>query len=216
MSSQILEKPEKTESFDAPPAVVNRSYATFEDYLAQSSDTRQSEWIDGEIINMPGASYEHQTLSKFLVTILNLFVTQKNLGEIVYSPFAMKLESQRRGREPDILFIGKEKTHLIKKNYLDGAADLAIEIVSPESVGRDRGEKFVEYEAAGIREYWLIDPERRQAEFYRLNDDGFYRLVGTPDGAFSSEVLPGFFLRVEWLWRETLPTIDALRELKLI
>lgn len=46
------------------------------------------------------------------------------------------------------MFIGKEKTHLIKKNFPDGAADLAIEIISPESVGRDRGEKFVEYEAA--------------------------------------------------------------------
>ncbi len=197
-------------------AATNRGYVTFEEYLEQSSDTRICEWIDGEIITMPGASFEHQTLSKFLVTILNLFVTQKDLGEIVYSPFAMKLESQRRGREPDILFIGKEKIHLIKKNYLDGAADLAIEIISPESIGRDRGEKFIEYESAGIREYWLIDPERKQAEFYRLNAEGFYQLIQTPEGVFQSEVLPEFFLRVEWLWQAQLPTLQALKELNLI
>ena len=51
----------------------------------------------------------------------------------------MKLEEQRREREPDILFVGKERKHLFKKTYLDGAADLAVEIISPESIGRDRG-----------------------------------------------------------------------------
>jgi len=193
-----------------------RGYVTFEEYLEQSSDTRQCEWVDGEIITIPGASFEHQNINSFLITVLRLFVDRKDLGVVVVSPFAMKLESQRRGREPDILFIGKEKTHLIKKNYLDGAADLAIEIISPESVGRDRGEKFVEYEAAKIEEYWLIYPERRQVEFYRLNSDGFYQLAPIPEGVFQSEVLPEFFLRVAWLWQEPLPTIAALKELNLI
>ncbi|MBA4185242.1 MAG: Uma2 family endonuclease [Acidobacteria bacterium] len=197
-------------------ATLNRGYVTFEEYLEQSSDTRICEWVDGEIINMPGASFEHQNINSFLITVLRLFVDRKDLGVVVVSPFAMKLESQRRGREPDILFVGKEKTHLIKKNYLDGAADLAIEIISPESVGRDRGEKFVEYEAAKIKEYWLIYPERRQVEFYRLNSDGFYQLAPTPEGVFQSEILPEFFLRVAWLWQEPLPTIAALKELNLI
>lgn len=165
---------------------------------------------------MPGASFEHQNLSGFLLTVMRFFVEKNDLGIIVTSPFAMKLETQRRGREPDILFVGKDRRHLFKKTYLDGAADLAVEIVSPESIGRDRGEKFVEYEAAGIKEYWLIDPERRQAEFYRLSSDSFYQLISTPDGVFRSQVLPDFFLRVEWLWQETLPTLQVLKELNLI
>ncbi len=105
---------------------------------------------------------------------------------------------------------------LIKETYLDGPADLAVEIVSPESVGRDRGEKFIEYEAAGIPEFWLIDPERRRAEFYELSADGLYHLAAVPEGICHSKILPGFFLRVEWLWRSPAPTIEALRELKLI
>jgi Uma2 family endonuclease len=165
---------------------------------------------------MPGASFEHQTLSDFLLKVVSFYVETNDLGLVISSPFAMKLESQRRGREPDILFVSKERKHLFKKTYLDGAADLAIEIISPESVGRDRGEKFVEYEAAKIREYWLIDPERRQVEFYRINSEGFYQLVVIPEGIFQSEVLPGFFLRVAWLWQEPLPTIAALKELNLI
>ncbi|MGI8495117.1 MAG: Uma2 family endonuclease, partial [Pyrinomonadaceae bacterium] len=69
---------------------------------------------------------------------------------------------------------------------------------------------------AKIREFWLIDPTRRQAEFYHLNDEGFYRLADVSDGIFRSKVLPGFFLRVEWLWETNLPTVGALKELKLI
>ena len=147
---------------------------------------------------------------------MNLYVESKDLGIVLSSPFAMKLDAQQRGREPDILFVIKDRLHLFKKTYLDGAADLAVEIISPESIGRDRGEKFVEYEAAKIREYWLIDPERKQAEFYRLNSDGFYQLISTPEGVFKSEVLPEFFLHVKWLWQESLPTITALKKLNLI
>lgn len=197
-------------------AATNRGYVTFEEYLEQSSDTRICEWVDGEVITMPGASFEHQTISDFLLKVVGFYVESKNLGLVISSPFAMKLEAQRRGREPDILFVSKERQHLFKKTYLDGAADLAIEIISPESVGRDRGEKFIEYESAGIKEYWLIDPERKQAEFYRLNAEGFYQLTTMPEGIFRSEVLPAFFLRVEWLWEKQLPTLQALKELNLI
>ena len=112
--------------------------------------------------------------------------------------------------------MSKKRINLLKRKYLDGAADIAVEIVSPESIERDNEIKFGEYEKAGIKECWLIDPQENRAEFYRLNAEGFYRLVETSDGIFRSDVLPGFFLRVEWLWRENLPTIAALKELNLI
>jgi Uma2 family endonuclease len=93
-----------------------------------------------------------------------------------------------------------------------------VEIVSPESKVRDRGEKFYEYEAAGVGEYWLIDPDRQQAEFYRLGAGGHYRLfTADAEGIYQSEVLPGLWLRVEWLWQEPLPKVlDVLREMELI
>jgi Uma2 family endonuclease len=104
---------------------------------------------------------------------------------------------------------------LLKKNYVDGAADVAVEIISPESVGHDRGDKFVEYEAAGAREYWLIDPDRQQAEFYVLQKDGRYLPTQLEDGVFRSEIIDGFWLRAEWLWQ--LPNeLYVLRELGVI
>ena len=83
-----------------------------------------------------------------------------------------------------------------------------MEIVSEDSVSRDRVDKFDEYEAAGIAEYWLIDPRprRRRATFYQLNEAGQYEAapVGA-DGVYHSAVLPGFWLKVNWLWAEELP-----------
>ena len=74
-------------------------------------------------------------------------------------------EAPRRGRVPDLLFVTSEHVDRQQPTYLDGPRDLAVEIVSPDSVRRDQGEKFVEYEQAGIPEYWLVDADLEQAEF---------------------------------------------------
>jgi Uma2 family endonuclease len=123
----------------------------------------------------------------------------------------MQLPNLERGREPDILFVAKERQHIVQPSHLPEPADLVIEIASPESVGRDRGEKFVEYEAAGVREYWLIDPDRQQAEFYQLADTGRYHLPALDaEGRFHSTILPNFWLQVDWLWQEPLPKVLAV------
>jgi len=174
------------------------------------------EWIDGKVIGFMPNNLQHQLIIGFLMTVMKLFVEIHNLGEVVQTGYAMKLEPQRRGREPDLVFVSKENAEKLKQKYLDGAADIAVEIVSPESIERDRKTKFGEYEKAKIKEYWLIDPEKKQAEFYRLSESGFYQLAKATDGVFYSEILPGFFLRVEWLWQEQPPTLAALKELNLI
>jgi Uma2 family endonuclease len=82
----------------------------------------------------------------------------------------------------------------------------------------DRGDKFLEYEAGCIPEYWLIDPGRKQAEFYQLDEEGHYRAI-LPDenGVYHSKVIHGFRLRVEWLWQRPLPPVlEVLKELKVI
>jgi Uma2 family endonuclease len=142
------------------------------------------------------------------------YVEQRELGKVRIPPFQMKLADS--GREPDLIFIAREHLDRLQPTYLDGPADLVVEILSPESIGRDRGEKFYEYEQAGIPEFWLIDPLRGRAEFYQLNAQGYYDLT-TPDteGVYRSRVLPGFWLRVAWLWRPPR-VMDVLRELNLI
>lgn len=155
------------------------------------------------------ASKRHQQIADFLTKILGIYVEQHELGIVLSAPFQMKLDN---GRESDVLFVHQENHDRLHETYLEGPADLVVEVVTPESVGRDRGDKFVEYEAGGVPEYWLIDPQREQAEFYQLNDEGRYRRMPVDDGGrYYSSVVTDFWLRVEWLWQEPLPpTEDVL------
>ena len=118
----------------------------------------------------------------------------------------MRLPSRPSGREPDLVFIAAAHADRLRETYLDGPADLVAEIVSPDSVARDRVDTLAEYEAAGIPEDWLVDPPRREATFYRLGADGRYHLTPVePDGVYRSPALAGFPLSVAWLWQHPLP-----------
>jgi Uma2 family endonuclease len=192
---------------------------TFEEFLAWGDEDTWAEWVDGEVVVLTPAAVKHQRIARFLVDLLGNFVLMRQLGEVIPAPFTIKLPAPlKRGREPDIVFISRERLHRLKPTYFDGAPDLVVEITSPESFARDRGEKYVEYEAAGVKEYWLIDPDRQQAEFYRLGEDGRYRLhTAGAGGVYHSEVIPGLRLKTAWLWQDPPPAgVEALREIGAI
>jgi len=186
---------------------LKKEKMSFEEFLAFCDEDTWAEWVNGEIVMFSPASDQHQDLSDFLLTVLRLYVQTRRLGWVRSAPFAMRLPEISHGREPDLLFVKAERINIVQKTYLDGPADVVIEIVSPDSVSRDRGDKFVEYEAAGIQEYWLIDPIRNQAEFYQLSAEGRYTLtLGGAEGIHRSTVIKDFWLDLKWLWQEPLPS----------
>jgi len=180
---------------------------TFEEFLDWADEDTLAEWVNGEVILSTPASRQHQELSGFLYKVLSAYVDVHKLGAVLQAPFLMKLAHS--AREPDLLYIAKDNLKRISSAYLDGPADLVIEIISPESIGRDRGEKFYEYEQAAIPEYWLIDPKIERGEFYRLDQAGKYQLVN-PDsqGIYRSNKVQDFWLRVDWLWQDPPPPVD--------
>jgi len=184
---------------------------SYEEFLEWLDEDTRAEWVDGEVIVVSPASTRHQDIADFLTNILRMFVTSRQLGVVLSAPFQMKL---KRGREPDLLFVATEHLSRLKETYLEGPADLVVEIVSPDSVGRDRGDKFYEYEAGGVPEYWLLDPQREWAEFYQLEGERYRLVFQGREGEYRSRVLPDFWLRVEWLWQEPLPSpIRAVAEI---
>lgn len=191
---------------------------SYEEFLEWTGEDQHLEWVNGEVVPMSPVSDRHEDVSGFLKPLLRFFVEAYQLGVIRGEPFQMKTAPTLPGRSPDMFFVATEHLSRLKKTYLEGPADLAVEVISPESRARDRGEKFFEYEQGGIPEYWLIDPIREQAEFYQRDLSGFYRPI-LPDaaGKYHSVVLPGLWLQVSWLWETPLPPLlSVLKQWELI
>ena len=194
---------------------IKAQKVTFDAFMAWLDEDIHAELENGEIIMASPASRTHQDIQYWLATLLRIYVQHHGAGWITGSPFQVRLRQSNQSREPDLVFLKTEHLDRLKDTYLDGAADLIVEIISPESINRDRGRKFVEYEREGVPEYWIIDPLRKQAEFYRLGEDKLYHL-STPDdkGVYYSKNVKGFFLKVDWLWQEPLPDeLETLRQL---
>ena len=178
--------------------------APYEEYLALPDDGRIVEWANGEIIKHMPPGPAHQRTSSTLEALLKLYVKRLNLGEVFDAPFEVRLWPDGPSREPDVLFVRRERLSLLSDKRFEGAPDLVVEIISPTSVTLDRVDKYLEYERAGVGEYWIIDPRPRQqqADFFVRGEAG--RFVSAPvddDGVYQATVLPGFRLRLDWLIR---------------
>lgn len=199
---------------DAP--FVGPVRMTEEEFEAWCDEDTRAEWVDGEVVIMAAANYEHVALTTWLVAVLRAFADRKKLGELLGPDFQVRLGNQRRRRVPDLLFVDNSRRNLIGDKYLDGAPDMAIEIVSPDSGARDWREKYAEYEAAGVYEYWVIDPLARHVELYRLGECRRYTRVEAKDGVLRFETLPGFFVPIAWLWSDGRPDVtEAMHALGL-
>jgi Uma2 family endonuclease len=113
---------------------------TYEEFLAWTDEDTLAEWVDGEVVMSSPASLRHQAIAFFLNGVLDGCARPRQLGRVIAAPFQMRLEAS--GREPDVLFVAAAHAERLKPTFLDGPADLAVEIVSPASAGRDRGDKF--------------------------------------------------------------------------
>ena len=174
--------------------------AYMEKYAAQ-----YCEWVNGVVIKMSPASLRHNTLIDYLTDLFRIYFTLNPIGRLLSSPFVMSLSALGIKREPDLQIVLNTNPHELSEIAMNGPADICIEIVSPESVERDRGEKFSDYERGGVREYWIIDPMRNEALFYRLNDEGVYIPQKPEEGLYCTPLLPQFKLHVATLWEEELP-----------
>ncbi len=178
----------------------------YEEWLSQTDGESRSEWVDGEVIVFMPTTVRHADLVGFLYTLLSSYVRYLALGRVFMETVEMRLD--RVARVPDVLFVARDHLDRLTDRRLLGPADLVIELVSDDSVERDYEEKFREYAAAGVPEYWLLDarPGHQQSNFYHLADDGTYRSVPLDaDGRYHSTALPGFWFRPDWLWRDPLP-----------
>jgi len=197
-------------------AAENPVAITEEEFLEVYSEEVRAEYIDGRIIVHSPASLIHVDLSGFVYTLVKLFVAKHDIGRVMGDNFQLRLRPGLR-RVPDMIFVSTENARAkISATQIDGAPDLVVEIVSADSVDRDWRDKFHEYEKAKIKEYWIIDPGNQRLEIYCLSDKGIYEAQAKTKGIVKSKVLPGFWLKAEWLWQDPLPNVVVVaKELKI-
>lgn len=187
----------------------------YDDFLDKFDEMRV-EWIDGTVIRMSPATPKHAGITGFLQLLFSNYLAFRDGGRVLTDVVIVKFSAAaKRGRAPDVIVILPDNLDIIKDRDIIGAPDLVVEVVSADSHSRDRVEKFAEYQRGGIREYWIIDPIRREALFYVLGDDGKYQSINPDDnGLYRSTVLDKLVIAPDIFWRESLP--DGVETFRLV
>ena len=148
------------------------SVKEFRKMMFDDDDNYYYEIINGEMIQKSAPTPIHQRICKILLIILDRYVTEKKLGEVLQSPIDVFLDDYNKP-QPDLVFVSNKKKSIITNDGIMGVPDLIVEIISPTSVIRDRIEKKNLYERMGVGEYWLIDPQYAAIEIYSIKKERY-------------------------------------------
>jgi Uma2 family endonuclease len=148
---------------------------TFEDYLLFPDDGQRHELIDGEHYVSPSPIMRHQRIILRLATAIANHLDTHPTGEVFIAPFTTIL-SNHDVVEPDVLYVSNDRRHVLDKgDWVRGAPDLVVEVLSPSTRKRDETIKRQAYDRTGVDEYWLVDPERNVVTIHRRAGDRFVR-----------------------------------------
>lgn len=183
------------------PRSVSKVEMTEAEYLCL--EDRRVEWAGGYALFMSPVSIPHARITGWLFRMASRLSEKSGAGEVFGDGVAHR-SALGSYTVPDMLFVARERLDRVKATHVEGPADLIVEVVSAESRVRDYHEKYAEYESAGVREYWIIDPVYQTIDLYGLVN-GAYVKVEAKDGRLASSVLPGFVLSAEMLKQWPLP-----------
>lgn len=177
---------------------LNKKYS-YADYLTWRLD-EMVELIKGKIFRMsPAPRTNHQRISRSFYAILFNFLKEKKC-EYFPAPFDVRLLDKKKSKienkdiytvvQPDLCVIcDKEK---IDELGCNGAPDLIVEILSPGNSKKEMRVKYELYEEAGVREYWIADPERETVQVFALDAEEKYKhiKVYVSDDVMESHIFP--------------------------
>jgi Uma2 family endonuclease len=182
-------------------AAVERQHSTtrltYADYVRFPDDGLRHEIIDGEHYVTPSPATRHQRISRNLLHLIQTYLDKNPAGEVFAAPFDALL-SDFDIVVPDLLYLSNERARFLTSKNLQGPPDLVIEILSPSTKSRDMRLKRGLYERVGVREYWIVDPERNLVEVNR-SDAGTFApaIVFTRQDVLTSSLLPDLELPLD-------------------
>lgn len=141
---------------------------TWHDVLLMPEDGKRYEAIDGDLHVTAAPSRRHQRVSHRLAVELDRLLEEPGYGVIFEAPFGIEFPETEEGVQPDLIFVSKERLHIVGEDWIRGAPDLVVEILSPSTAERDRTIKRKLYERQGVPEYWMVDPDVEEVEVWNF------------------------------------------------
>jgi Uma2 family endonuclease len=164
------------------------------------NDRNRYEILDGELSVTPAPSIIHQVVLGNLHRILANYIVSKPLGKLLIAPTDVLLTGTTVV-QPDLIFLAKDRLHLVTGQAIEGSPTLVVEILSPSTHQTDRVTKAQLYARYGVPQYWLIDPEERTLEAYELTTDHYVLSVRAQnDEGFAPALFPGLSIQLADLW----------------
>jgi Uma2 family endonuclease len=145
--------------------------ATVADYN-QLPEGAKYQLIEGEITHMPSPSYLHQKIVGKIFVEIDLALRDKKKAEAVVAPMDVHLDEENV-YQPDIFLYAVARAALMQDHGFQGAPDVVIEVSSKGTVFYDYNKKFRNYEKAGVREYFIVDPEDKAVYRFDLKEGNF-------------------------------------------
>ena len=170
---------------------------TYEDYVYFPEDGKRHELIDGEHFVTPVPLTKHQRISVNLAAAIHHHCQRTKGGRVFSAPMDV-IFTETDVVQPDILYIAKDREHIITRENIQGAPDLIVEILSNSTRRRDERLKRNLYEQHGVKEYWIVDPELDSVKLFRLHEGRYDTpqelTTEQPHATLTTPLLPGFSL----------------------
>lgn len=187
-------------SFDEPESQFQfprQGEWTYDHWLQFPNDGWKYEIVDGILYMSPPPTINHQDVSGELFTRMRVFARDNKLGTVLAAPCGVRLPTQPVPVEPDILFVQRERRHIIEERYIEGAPDLVVEVLSRSNAEYDRTTKYAQYERAGVTEYWIVNYWDETVTVYNLVNDRYELTYTFQKGeTVASQVLTGFQIAI--------------------
>jgi len=165
---------------------------TYDQYCLLPEDRNQYELFDGELVMTPAPSPQHQEIVTQITRALSNFVQRKSFGKVYVAPLDTIFDPHTV-LQPDVLFIRRNRLHIVAEDGVRSAPDLVVEVLSPSTFHKDLRRKMAVYSQFGVSEYWVVDPETQSIDLYCRGKQGLELLRRFSVGEnFESRLLAGF------------------------
>ena len=208
---QILAEPQANILLQQVQTVLAEEQQRRERFYEEMTEQQKVEFINGQIFMHSPVKKRHNQANLLLAKLVSTYVDLHNLGFVGIEKILITLT--RNDYEPDICYFNKEKAqHFTDDQMKFLAPDWIVEVLSGSTKANDRGVKFKDYEAHGVQEYWIVDPEKEVVEQYVLQDDTYELLLKTRQGTIASQALSGFEIPVRAIFDKSV-NLETLRQI---